>query len=268
MSIRRPVVRRWSEQRPVLSPTREEIKVQYMLIHAVDEGADLDEQQAVRDQAMLATWLEEVIHRGIDLHGSRLRPTADATTVRVRKGELLISDGPFAETKEQVAGYDVLECASAEEAVEWASKHPTVIIGAIEVRPLHDSPPPAPLPAPKDGQMRYVLFVCLGADFEMGPQDMAEIGPATDGWVKEMDGRGVRLFGSRLEGVDKARTVRLKGDQLLVTDGPFAETKEQIAGFDILECTDLDEALEAAAKHPMAKFGLLELRPWWPFEAP
>jgi hypothetical protein len=268
MSTGWPVVRRWHERRPVLSPAREEINMQYMLIHAVDESAGLDREQAACDQALLATWLEEVIRRGIDLHGSRLRPTADATTVRVRKGQLLISDGPFAETKEQVAGYDVVECGSPEEAVGWASKHPTAIIGAIEVRPLRENPPPAPLPAPKEGKMRYVLFVCLGEDFEMGPEDEAEIGPATDGWVEEMDGRGVRLFGSQLEWVDKARTVRLKGDQVLVTDGPFAETKEQIAGFDILECNDLDEALEVAAKHPMAKFGMLELRPFWPFGTP
>ncbi|HXW80333.1 MAG TPA: YciI family protein [Acidimicrobiales bacterium] len=242
--------------------------MQYMLIHAIDETVDLDERQAARDQSLLATWLEEVVRRGVDLHGSRLRPTSDATTVRVRKGELLVSDGPFAETKEQVAGYDVVECASAEEAIGWASKHPTAIIGAIEVRPLCSTPRPAPLPAPKEGKMRYVLFVCLGQDFEIGPQDEAEIGPATGRWAEEMDGRGVRLFGSQLEGVDKARTVRLKGEQLLVTDGPFAETKEQIAGFDILECNDLDEALEVAAKHPMAKFGMLELRPFWPFAGP
>jgi hypothetical protein len=242
--------------------------VQYMLIHAVDETVELDEDQAARDQAPLARWLEEVVRRGIDLHGSRLRPTTDATTVRVRKGELLVSDGPFVETKEQVAGYDVVECASFEEAIGWASKHPTVVMGAIEVRPLRRNPPPAPLPAPKEGKMRYVLFVCLGEDFAMGPEDAAEMGPATDGWVEEMDGRGVRLFGSQLEGADQARTVRLKGDEVLVTDGPFAETKEQIAGFDILECNDLDEALEVAAKHPMAKFGMLELRPFWPFGAP
>lgn len=242
--------------------------MQYMLIHAGDEDTQLDEQQAACDQALLATWLEEVIRRGIDLHGSRLRPTADATTVRVRGGQMLVSDGPFAETKEQVGGYDVLECASVEEAVEWASKHPTALIGAIEVRPLWGSPPPAPLPAQKQGNIRYVLFVCLGEDFAMGPEDTAEMGPATDAWVNEMEGRGVRLFGSRLEGVEQARTVRVKGGQLLITDGPFAETKEQIAGFDILECADLDEALEVAAKHPMAAFGMLELRPFWPFEGP
>ncbi len=86
-------------------------------------------------------------------------------------------------------------------------------------------------------------------------------------WVKEMDGNGVRLFGSQLEDADQARTVRIEDDQVLVTDGPFAGTKEQIVGFDIVECADLDEALEVAAAHPMARFGMLEVRPFWPFGA-
>jgi hypothetical protein len=53
---------------------------------------------------------------------------------------------------------------------------------------------------------------------------------------------------------------------VLVTDGPFAETKEWIAGFDILECANLDEAIDIAAKHPMARFGRIEIRPFWPEE--
>ena len=52
-----------------------------------------------------------------------------------------------------------------------------------------------------------------------------------------------------------------------MTDGPFAETKEQVAGFDVLECDDLDEAIEIARRHPMARLGLLEVRPFWPFGA-
>jgi hypothetical protein len=238
--------------------------MQYMLIHAVDESVKLDEAEEARDASTLATWLEQVIGLGVDLHGDRLRPTAAATTVKVRNGELLMCDGPFAETKEQVAGYDVLECADLDEAVGWAAKHPTALIGSVEVRPLRGDRPPAPLPAPKEGKTRYMLLVCLGPDFAMGPQDQAEIGPATRAWVKETKGKGVWLFGSRLEGPDQARTVRVKGDQVLVADGPFAETKELIAGFDILECADLDEALEVAAAHPEAKFGMLEVRPFWP----
>jgi RNA polymerase sigma-70 factor, ECF subfamily len=86
----------------------------------------------------------------------RLRPAADATTVKIRDGELIITDGPYSETKEQVAGYDLLECSGLDEAVRWAGKHPSSWAGAIEVRalPEHvlavrvgavtDGPPPDP----------------------------------------------------------------------------------------------------------------------------
>jgi len=238
--------------------------MQYMLIHFQPSELDHEMGQSWQPDASLTTWLEETVPSGVNLQGSRLRPSSDATTVRSRNGELLVTDGPFAETKEQIAGYDVLECAGIDEAVRWASKHPTLPTGSIEVRPLLDGPPPMPLPEQREATLRYVLLVCLGDDFHMGPQDQAEIGPATDAWVKEMDARGARLFGSQLEGPERARTVRRKGAQLMVTDGPFAETKEQIAGFDILECADLDEVLEVGAKHPMAKYGMLELRPFWP----
>jgi len=59
------------------------------------------------------------------------------------------------------------------------------------------------------------------------------------------------------------RTVRVRGGEALISDGPFAETKEQIGGFDILECASLDEALEVAGKHPVARFGAIDLRPFW-----
>ena len=95
--------------------------------------------------------------------------------------------------------------------------------------------------------------------------------PADDGrgytieqWVEEMDGRGVRLTGQRLRPPADATTIRVRGGQLLVTDGPFVETKEFMGGFDLLECADLDEAIEIASKHPSARAGMIEIRPFWP----
>jgi hypothetical protein len=238
--------------------------MQYMLIHVMPMDFDHGEAVPPEIEESMTAFFEDTARPGSELHGARIRLASDATTLRSRNGEVLLSDGPFAETKEQIVGYDVIECEDLDEAVGWASKHPTVHFGGtIEVRPFLESQPPAPLPEPKDGAVRYMAFVCLGEDFQMSAQDAAEIGPATDLWVKEMDGRGIRLFGNQLGQPDQARTVRGEGAQLLVTDGPFAETKEQIAGFDILECADLDEALEVAAEHPMAKFGMLELRPFW-----
>jgi hypothetical protein len=82
--------------------------------------------------------------------------------------------------------------------------------------------------------------------------------------VAENDGRGRRLDGNVLAPPSAATTIRVRDGELLVSDGPFAETKEVIVGYDLLECADLDEAIEVASKHPMAWAGMIELRPFWP----
>jgi hypothetical protein len=110
--------------------------------------------------------------------------------------------------------------------------------------------------------MRYVMFVCVDPEAEKYVREEDNV----DDWVAEMDRRKVRIIGNRLKGVENATAVRRRTGRVLVTDGPFAETKEWIAGFDLLECADLDEAIEIAAKHPMARFGRIEIRPVWPAE--
>lgn len=107
--------------------------------------------------------------------------------------------------------------------------------------------------------MRYILLICHDESFN--PPE--SIGVETEAWVEEMDRRGIRKAGDRLRPVSDATTVRVREGKRLLSDGPFAETKEQIAGFDLIECADLDEALEVASKHPMAKAGMIEVRPFW-----
>ena len=104
--------------------------MRYMLLICGDESVAVSSEEASPD-----AWIEEMEGRGVRLHGSRLRPVSDATTVRTRDGEVLVSDGPFAETKEQMGGYDLIECADLDEAIEIASKQPVARFGAIEVRP-------------------------------------------------------------------------------------------------------------------------------------
>jgi hypothetical protein len=110
--------------------------VKYMLIHCVAEPDELPEGGKPEAEGDLQAWLDEMERRGVLQQGERLRRTTEATTVRLRNGETLVLDGPFAETKEQVAGYTVLECADMEEAVEVAARHPTARIGTFELRPL------------------------------------------------------------------------------------------------------------------------------------
>ena len=118
--------------------------MKYMLIHCIDEAAErsaadhsaAEHGAAVPGAPSIESWIFEMEGRGVLLHGDRLRYVSDATTVQVRSQELLVSDGPFAETKEQIAGYDVIDCADLDEAIEVASKHPTAWYGTIEVRPI------------------------------------------------------------------------------------------------------------------------------------
>ena len=111
--------------------------------------------------------------------------------------------------------------------------------------------------------MKYLMLICVDESAVLSPAEVAGLPAATQAWVTEMDGSGVRLMGDRLRPVSDATTVRVRDAEVLVADGPFAETKEQIAGIDIIECADLDRAIEVAAKHPVARYGTIEVRPFW-----
>ena len=103
--------------------------------------------------------------------------------------------------------------------------------------------------------MKFMLFVCADPTAERTE-------PAVDieEWLTAV--KDVRIDGDRLEAPADARTVRVRGGERLVTEGPFAETQEWIAGYDVLECDSLDEAIGYAALHPMAVNGLIEVRPF------
>ena len=112
--------------------------------------------------------------------------------------------------------------------------------------------------------MRSLLLICRDPAIKLTPQERAAMRDSVVAWVDEMEGRGILLPGGHeLRPVSDARTVRIRRDQVLVSDGPFTETKEHIGGFDLVECASLGEALEVAAKHPVARFGAIDVRPFW-----
>ena len=112
--------------------------MRYLLMICTDEStvAAMSPEEGSAMMAEYGTFMEEMGRRGVLQGGERLRPTTDATTVQVRDGEVLTSDGPFAETKEQVGGYYVVECKDLDEAIEIATKIPGARVGTIEVRPI------------------------------------------------------------------------------------------------------------------------------------
>jgi hypothetical protein len=111
--------------------------------------------------------------------------------------------------------------------------------------------------------MRYVLLVCGDENQALSEQQQQERTDAFMAFQSELEARGNLVSLQRLRPTSAATTVRVREGGLVVADGPFAETKEQIAGFYVLECTDLDEAIEIAARNPAAEFGTVEVRPAW-----
>jgi hypothetical protein len=82
-------------------------------------------------------------------------------------------------------------------------------------------------------------------------------------WVDDLQARGIWQMGDQLAPPRRAKSVRIRGGKKMVIDGPFAETKEAVGGFDLIECVSLAEAVEIAASHPMAEAGTIEVRPLW-----
>jgi len=112
--------------------------MRYALLICTDETAEAarSPEEAAASLAEYGTWMEAATKRGVLQGGERLRPTSDATTVRLVDHKVVTSDGPFAETKEQMGGFFLVDCKDLDDAIELASKIPAAKNGVIEVRPI------------------------------------------------------------------------------------------------------------------------------------
>ncbi len=108
--------------------------------------------------------------------------------------------------------------------------------------------------------MEYMLFIAT----DPSPDPQGETSGMIEQWVEEGERRGIRKQGDRLGPSKDATTVRVRNGELLVTGGPFTDSKERIVGYDLIDCKDLDEAIDYVSRHPMARFGRIEIRPVWP----
>ena len=110
--------------------------------------------------------------------------------------------------------------------------------------------------------MKYALLIC---DDETVSPSNEELGadPVHQAWQADLDRRGAERIGFRLRPTVAATSVRVRAGETLVSDGPFAETKDFVGGVVVVECADLDEAIAIAAGHPYARWGGVEIRPVW-----
>jgi hypothetical protein len=118
----------------------------------------------------------------------------------------------------------------------------------------------------KGATMKFLMLVCwdsqrMDAQVEPDPTDTKDEEDLP--WLADLQARGAWVMGDQLAPPRRARSVRVRDGKAIVSDGPFAETKEAVGGFDIIECGSLEEAVEIAAAHPVAEIGTIEVRPFW-----
>jgi hypothetical protein len=202
--------------------------------------------------------------------GQALERTPTAKTLRWKDGKVVVTDGPFAETKEQLGGLGVLHAQDMAHAVELIAKHPGVRLGPFEIRPIDEEMlkrVTAEAEAASSEMGKTKRFACLGyiaesswegrsrSEFDAMIQECIAFDTA-----RQRDGHWIN--GIALQSATTAKTVRAKGNQVLVTDGPFAETKEQLGGVVVNQFQDMSQAVGVLSAHPALRYGLvLEIRP-------
>jgi hypothetical protein len=214
-------------------------------------------------QREIPGWAEEMEQRGVLLLGRPLNLPETAATVRVRDGQTLVTDGPFTEAKEYIAGFDLVECADLDEAIEVAAKGPVSWFKMFEIRTFADGPWLGERASAfghwEDGSASPYLLAEWASGTPAPPGDLAETQQA-GAWRQDLQKRGLHILGGALDRADTATTLRVRDGKTLLSDGPFNTTGEFIAGIDVVSCADRQQALELAAAHPAARYHAIEVR--------
>jgi hypothetical protein len=203
----------------------------------------------------------------VRLYGRELDSPDTALTVRVRDGETLVTDGPFAETKEFVGGFGLLDCADLDEAIEVVGKSPVARFLPFEIRPFQDGLRVAEPLASAFGReddsagLPYLLTAWTGRR-PAGLLDEQAVLQESEAWRQDLQAAGVYVFGGPLGGPETATTLRVRDGETQLSDGPFLEIEEFIASIDVVSCAGRQQAIDLAATHPFARYYAIEARPF------
>ena len=210
--------------------------------------------------------------------GQALQSTQMAKTLRWKDDKVAVTDGPFAETKEQLGGIGVLEARDINHAIEILSDHPSIRYGiCTEIRPLDEEKLKRQLAAIEkyrsdagavaNAHLTTMKFASLGYVDEKNlarklPCEFDAMMEQCIAFDEARRKNGQWLVGIALQRVQTAKTMRSNGGKVVVTDGPFAETKEHLGGVVVLALHDIDHAIDLMSTHPALGFGVtIELRP-------
>lgn len=240
--------------------------MRYMLLIYGAENCwtDAERRECMHESLKLC---DELAAQNKFIAASPLHPVATATTVRVREGKTLVTDGPFAETTEQLGGFYLLELENLDEVIAVASRLPPVSKGTVEIRPvytLEGLPPSRTLrSAFQQPNVTPFMFLCYDNEeawAEAGPEALKAAMAEAAGLCRELHRQGRYISASPLHPVSTATCVRIRNGKRHITDGPFAETNEVLGGFYVIVAESQEEAVRIAARHSGAPVGAVEVR--------
>lgn len=208
-----------------------------------------------------AAYSKALAEAGASAGGAALQTPDTAKTVRTHDGALLVEDGPYADVKEQLGGFFIIEADNLDAALEWAARCPSTAQGAAEVRPVMEVGGPSLAPNDAPAPTHCFLLYDDEPHLRMTPEEAeAQMGRYL-AYTEELVKAGVFIGGEPLEARASATTVRLKDGERRVEDGPYADTKETLGGFYLIRAGSDEEALKWAKLCPCADVGVVEIRP-------
>jgi hypothetical protein len=224
--------------------------VEFMLLF--NEGKDAPPPQP-EGMAVMGQYAQELARQKKLRRGFPLGDASEGATVRVRGGQVVVTDGPFAESKEQVAGVWIIEAADRTEAVEIAKRVPHLGRGPVEVHALAGR-----YAFPDNEKGKSFLH-----GFRMS-EDLKAADPAKGREMREFGetllGDGTLIETAPLTGNPSPARLETRAGKIFVTDGPFAESKEHLGGYGLVRVPDRAAAIALAKRWPHAKWGPVEVR--------
>jgi hypothetical protein len=241
--------------------------MRFMVMHKMTE----EMEQGLRpDPAVMegvGKLIEEAVKDKVFLSGEGLKPSSERVHIAYKNGKRTVTDGPFTEAKELVAGFALMRVRSREEAMKWCDKFASVI-GDVELfmGPVVEPWDLGMLEKPKDAPLRFLSMHKMDEraehDTPPDPALVAKMGALID----EMTKAGVLQATGGLAGTKKGARIRFQGGKPTVIDGPFAESKELVAGYAILELPSKTAAIDWAIRFgEIVKVNEVEVRqiPEW-----
>lgn len=235
--------------------------MQFMILRKADKNTEAGILPEEALFAAMGQYNEALVKAGVMRAGEGLHPSSKGARIKFSAGKPTVTDGPFTETKELIAGFTMIEVASMEEAIEWVKRWPSLDADggvAIEIREggcpggLRGVSPSESAESPAPGLMRFMVMLKanekLEAGVSPGEKHLATMARHNEEGVKA----GVITLAEGLKPSAKGTRVKFSGGKPTVIDGPFTEAKELLAGFWMIQVKSRQEAINWALHYPYA----------------